>query len=371
VARRGSGYVGALDGLRGLAALIVVLAHTTSALAYSPKGRLALFQGPLAPLLNADGAVQLFFVLSGFVLAGSLGRNRAPVDLLAYWVKRVFRIHPPYVAALLFAWLASFHYVRSPFRSWLNRFAGVHLDPQGLLASLRFPGSAFDQLPVGWTLEVEMIFSLLLPALWWVARRGHWSLVLAAATGLLFAPPTYRFAVDFALGLALWCERERLARWVAALPRAGVAELFALALCAWVVPLWLGWSLVRPRQHEALSIAVMGLGAAGLVALAAWRAGPNRLLSLRPVAFLGRISYSVYLVHFPVLLLAAPHLAGPPRPGVLVPLFAAVVVPTLALAWLGHRLVEVPSIRAGNRICASLARRAGSAGVASRRGEDG
>jgi peptidoglycan/LPS O-acetylase OafA/YrhL len=195
--------------------------------------------------------------------------------------------------------------------------------------------------------------------------------VAAAAAGLLFAESNLRFALDFALGLAAWRERERLARWVAALPRAGAAALFALALFAWAAPLWLGWSLASPRRHEAASIAVMALGATGLVALAAWRSGPNRLLSLPPVALLGRISYSVYLVHFPVLLLAAPHLGGPPRPGVLVPLFAAVLGPTLALGWLGHRLVEVPSIRAGNRLCAWLARRSGTAGVASRRGEDG
>jgi peptidoglycan/LPS O-acetylase OafA/YrhL len=103
----GAGYVAALDGLRGLAALVVFLRHTSNAIAIPVGARRALVEGPLAPLLNSQGAVQLFFVLSGFVLASSLSRSTHRVHWLRFYVKRFFRIYPPYVFAVLLAWGAS------------------------------------------------------------------------------------------------------------------------------------------------------------------------------------------------------------------------------------------------------------------------
>ena len=65
-----------LDGLRGIASLIVVFRHTSNAIAMPMELRRQILESPLAILLNAQGAVQLFFVLSGFVLTASI--ERAP-----------------------------------------------------------------------------------------------------------------------------------------------------------------------------------------------------------------------------------------------------------------------------------------------------
>ena len=105
------GRVVALDGLRGIAAVIVIFGHTFNAIDLPMSVRLAIVQSPVALLLSSTGAVQLFFVLSGYVLASSLSRARGWTDVVQFLVKRVFRIHPPYVFALLFAWCASFFYV--------------------------------------------------------------------------------------------------------------------------------------------------------------------------------------------------------------------------------------------------------------------
>ena len=71
-----------MEGLRGVAATIVVVRHTTNAIAMPEGTRRALLEGPWAPLLDAQGAVALFFVLSGFVLAGSFA---AAVLALGLW----------------------------------------------------------------------------------------------------------------------------------------------------------------------------------------------------------------------------------------------------------------------------------------------
>ena len=70
-----SGRIAALEGLRGLAGVVVVARHSLNAVQMPLPLRRALLEGPLAPLLNAQGAVQLFFVLSGYVLARSLSRH--------------------------------------------------------------------------------------------------------------------------------------------------------------------------------------------------------------------------------------------------------------------------------------------------------
>ena len=67
----------ALDGLRGLAALVVVLGHSFGAIEVpGVYGRVAWVHTPFAVVINAIGAVHLFFVLSGYCLAGSVRRGQ-------------------------------------------------------------------------------------------------------------------------------------------------------------------------------------------------------------------------------------------------------------------------------------------------------
>jgi len=368
VSTRPSGYVPALDGLRGLAALVVVITHTSVGLGLPLSRRIEIFEGPLAPLLNADGAVQLFFVLSGYVLAGSLLRNRGASDLAAYGVKRIFRIHPPYVAAVALAWLLSFFYLESSEVSpFLRRMSAIHLDAAELLASLRFPGSAFRQLPPGWSLKVEMIFSLLLPAMLWIALRSHGLVLVALGAGALWLPHPWIFAIDFALGLAAYLERERLAAFLGALSRPPAIALVAISLALWTAPALLGWRADAGAGGDRTTIPVHALGSLGLVVLVAHRPELARGLALAPLAWLGRVSYSLYLVHFPLLLVLAPRLGGPADWEAGIALYAAVLGSSLLAAELGHRFVEVPSIRLGNAICTRIAARFGGRGVASER----
>ena len=214
----------ALEGLRGVAAVTVVLRHTFNAVAMPLSVREAAFQSPLALLLNGQGAVQLFFVLSGYVLAGSVARGSGPVGLSQFLIKRVFRIYPPYVIALLLTWAVSFLYVvvpaSVPVTRWYLTYAQVHLPVDQLLPSLLFPGPSYLQLPVGWTLRVEMIFSLLLPALYLLGRRVHWIVLLGLSAWLLVidAGPVLRYSLDFCLGIAAYLERERLAAWIGRVP---------------------------------------------------------------------------------------------------------------------------------------------------------
>lgn len=364
-------YLRALDGLRGVAALVVVARHSFGALPMTREARMEVLGTPLGIPLNAQGAVELFFVLSGFVLAGSISRNRSSLDLVAYYVKRWFRIHPPYLAGVLFAWCAGFFYVvpePAELSSWIRKLSAVHIDAGELWRSLWFPGGAYGQLPVGWTLTVEAIFSILMPLFLVIARRTHWAvlLVLAMALPILVGERLLLFGIDFALGVATYLERERLRRWASRAPAWVPWCVLGVALWSWV-PGVLGWSTASDLFLEMRRITVMGAGSASLLVLVMTTRWPNRFFSLGPVVGLGRISYSLYLVHIPVLVLAAPLAIGigPWPAGVTV--FGVTAVVSLAISLVGYRLVERPSILLGNRLCRSLGRRLGTEVVVSAR----
>ncbi len=362
----------ALDGLRGGAAALIVVYHCFNAVAIPPEVRHALFEGVFAPLLNGMGAVQVFFVLSGWALASSLRRGRGVIDWPVFYTKRVFRIHPPYVFGMLLAWCASFFYVRNfgPERGLTHvtwQMAQVHLAPAELFVASLFPGSAGGQLAVGWTLRVEMIFSGLLPLLavaarWW---RGIPLIVVSLATlALPYAYNDLWYAANFAAGVVLFQERDAVRRALRRTPRALQVVWPALAVLILSAPNLLGWSRmaggVLLTGYNFRDVLVMVPGAALLVACADALPGVERVMSLRVLVFLGRISFSLYLLHLPILNLLAPRIVSPQVPwsgfALLVALVAVVVPASIAC----HRWIEVPSIALGNRVCRRFAARLGS-----------
>jgi peptidoglycan/LPS O-acetylase OafA/YrhL len=337
---------GSLDGLRGIAALIVVLVHTQGALQMPAETRAALFVW-LAPILNGDGALRVFFVLSGFVLTHSI-RGDGPV--LGYWVKRYLRIQLPFMCALIFAWLLSFGYIESSGLSrWLGSLSRVHLSPNQLVASLWLPGKAGGQLSVGWTLTIEMVLSLALPAMVWFARRTHWLVLLAlAALPLLFQQPNWQYAFDFALGITAYEKRETMAAWIRRSSQLRVSLVFGLSLLAWNSNAGIVTTHVPPEIGNPIHLIVLTLGSFGLVVLAAHWRPLVPLLCSRPVARVGLISYSLYLVHLPVVTFLGPRIGGEASVWTVVSLYAGVLTVSLLLAEIGYRFIERPAIRAGH-----------------------
>lgn len=364
----GQGRIGALDGLRGLASVVVVIRHISNAVEMPFLSRWALLKSPLALLLNAQGAVQIFFVLSGYVLCASLARNRHWGDMIQFFVKRAFRIHPPFVFAVFFSWLISFAFLVSDTgegtTGWIERSARIHLTPRQLFESMTFPGSAMGLVPHGWTLTVEMIFSLLLPLMVWVATRIHWSmlLILSALTLMLGPISTLLwYSVDFSIGVALFLERDRIGRFFSAAPTIALPLLCATALALWSAPMLLGWFTANPQLGiligggDPASIWISGIGSAGLVITAIFAPWARRFLSSRPLAWLGKISFSLYLLHRVFITLFAPYLGTGFRWLDAVLLYALVFGVALPLSALAHRYVERPSIQIGNWVCRRIA----------------
>jgi len=345
----------ALDGLRGVAAVAVFFFHSTLLQRLPEWLQHALTLSPLGAMFNGPGAVHVFFVLSGYVLALTLGSGSGPGRVPRYYVRRVFRIQPPYVAAVLFAFA-----VQSAIVAMRIENLTLPVVPAAKLPiALAFPSMAFGLLPVGWSLFVEAAMSAIFPLLFLAARAVHPAVPLAVS--MLFLgelDPRFsflRFTIDFSLGLLLCLERETIAARLRSLPRAVPTVAAAVGLVLLQLPLARALATdgyVRLEQGHTPFAVVIFAGSASLLVLGALHSPWLERTLSRPLArYFGRISYSFYLVHYSVLLMLSALTTGWGRTVALdVGVTAVGFVLSVAVGELGWRLVEAPSIRAGRAL---------------------
>jgi peptidoglycan/LPS O-acetylase OafA/YrhL len=316
-----------LDSLRGLAACTVVLCHATNLLpaVFDDPSRLWwLTQTPSALLRAGAAAVDFFFVLSGFVLV--LPFLKGPVSYPAFVFRRVCRIWIPYMVAMTVAVACAIWFHPTPvsgLSQWANQpiaFPSGRLMLNQILLVGVYHSDTYD--PVVWSLVYEMRISLVFPLLVLLLRLGAWWRVLGAAAALSAAelvverlpfwsgsedlPMTLNFAALFVLGMLLARDMPKLRTLYGRLSPWTKALLWVTMLACFTHPVWL---LPHSRlQHVPLYRD--GLTAAGVSICIFFALSPTRFsawLASKPLVFLGRISYSVYLYHA-VILLSLVHL---------------------------------------------------------------
>jgi peptidoglycan/LPS O-acetylase OafA/YrhL len=355
-----------VDGLRGLAALLVAGYH-----AWVLGGFAVLDDGPARAILGAGySGVDVFFVLSGLVLTIPFAVSGERGSLRAFAVRRCARLLPAYLLVMTVA--AVFHshltHARIPLPpsadGWWLVLEHLLVLPQ-LNPDLTTMGFGSDG--VIWTLTIEACFYVVLPfvAMWWV-RRPLWSLagaVAVAAGWQLMARhadgslqdtvaltrqlPAY--AAHFGLGmtLAVLLVRTDLA---ARMHKAGARPvLLTGGVVGLVAYLGLEGSrgltgLSGPYDNVIRSWLILPATGALVLALAT---GGGRLLESGPGRFLGQVSYSSYLIHLlPMRLLTTTF--GVPADGSASSLLLLLgTVPlTYLVAALSYRLFEVPVRRA-------------------------
>lgn len=342
--------VRALDGLRGVAALVVVVYHVLLASSAPLSQALARPNGPhLTPLLYALAYTPLrivwagpewvivFFVLSGFVLTLAVsGSNR--FDAWFYYPSRFVRLYVPVWGALVVAAAAHTlvaHNAVPSATGWLNLHAvPFTVSALGHEGTLVFGAGDRWFTTVLWSLHWEVIFSLLLP-LFVVAARANplvaGSIALALTT-LGLHSGWLHFLPTFMLGCAMAFEADRIRSlfskrrvWMVGLP-AAVALLTADA--------WL-----RSGAGEVIALPLEAAGAAAFVALALAANPFGAALCKKPLQLLGKRSFTLYLVHEPLLVAVAFLLGGAPPVSLAVVAFPLIVLVTEAF----FRTVERPS----------------------------
>ncbi|MFO7250323.1 MAG: acyltransferase [Actinomycetes bacterium] len=348
-----------LDGIRGLAALFVVLHHCW--LLSFPGYPADTGPGWAGWLLYGHFAVVVFIVLSGFSLAVSPARAEWRLGGVRRFLRRrAWRILPPYWAALALSLVIAWTVVPQPGEGPPTAKSVV---VYGLLVQDLFgapsPNGAF------WSIAVEAQLYLVFPIMLAVLRRYGAAVLLGAVTAIVaaigaLAPHvpavallirlTPQFAALFAAGIVAagvlavprpGAPAAGRGRWLAALPWLALAAavpvpvLIAVNGSVWTVANFF-WVDLALGPAVALLLAALATGRpAALV----------RLLDLRPLRRLGSFSYSLYLTHAPLVVIVAQLLVAPRvPPGVpafLVTLAVAVPV-ALAAAWAFAAVFELP-----------------------------
>ena len=332
-------------------------------------------------------AVSAFFVLSGFILTYvHAGRDARPIDRRAFYANRFARIYPAYGFAL--ALIAPFFIVHT------IRIDGVVVFLKGAVAVPTLvqswvPSLAMAWNPPAWSLSVEAFFYLLFPLVapslmacrpWTAARLAVTCYGACLITPLVYlrvapdgpAPATHELMTfwlnalrynpavrfpEFVIGILLgrWYLEGSLQRVLGR----GAALWSALSVGAFVLALAGAPALPYPLVHNGLFAPVIAL----LIATLAIGRGPvAALLGTRPMVALGDASYSLYVLHVPLLVFwskAVGHLTSE-RFRASASCTGAFLVCAVIASLLCHRFVEGP-LR--ERLLAALRRRS-SAGAA-------
>jgi len=365
-----------LDSVRGLASLIVAWSHYVQGyeIPASEPLRWWLLYSPLRIWWDGSASVSMFFVLSGFVLAlRFLERPLRFSWLLASWpaflVQRVVRIWGPFILVFLVSLGLRYSLPTRPATSpspipWLGGMWTEAWDTKTILgeAVLLFPPlPTYLVVTQSWTLAYELMISAFIP--WMAFLCADYAMVLLIGTAALsYADLVPVYAVHFALGVFLARTYQRRSLANRRLRPVSIALVLVLALFLYTfrfaLPLYMPGSENLVNRLPALWW-VTGVGSFLLLALLLVVRSAQAFLARPGLVYLGRISYSLYLTHFWLLLCVAPWLLawlnGQGIEGHLAWWLGFVVftVACLGLAAVFHRLVEQPLVR----LAGSLARR--------------
>jgi peptidoglycan/LPS O-acetylase OafA/YrhL len=347
----GANHLSGLDGLRGLAALYVVLFHCwLLAFPGFPEN-----SGPfwLGWLMYGRLAVVFFLVLSGFSLAISPARHGwHPGSVSRFLRRRAWRILPPYWAALALSLVVSYFVVPASYHGPPNRRTAVvyGLALQDIFKA-RTPNGAF------WSIAVEAGLYLLFPVLLFIRRRLGAVMLLTGGTLLVVvrvllaehASPmegdrwlTPNLAPVFAAGLlgaGVLVAREKIRRlpwhWLAALAVLPVLSVMVVKGSTWTVNHYF-WVDLAVAPAMTMLIAAVATGRPAFLL---------RLLTTRIMRGLGNFSYSLYLIHLPIVMVIirkiAPDYVSAGLPTFWFTLLLGLPASILS-AWLFAEIFEMP-----------------------------
>lgn len=375
--RREAGVILPLDGLRGVAILMVMLHHSTH------FRQTTSFDGPFLSLLAfCWTGVDLFFVLSGFLITGILLDTRDGERYFTnFYARRILRIFPLYYLVLLLAF-----FVLPMFPAIFAVLTGqVGVPPEEQVAALaaqadvpQWPywlyvsnfsiadrGWAHGVADISWSLSIEEQFYLVWPLLIWLfaPRRIAWlctAIFVAevfarayARTSDVAALPLYVitwFRLDgLVIGALLAIALRRgimpdLDRLVPAVVTVAVAGLIVCAVQGGH-PWW--WN----RRMQQFGYSLIAVTAGAMLVSAINRPADSlwpRMLSAGWLRAFGKYSYCLYLIHVPVMRAIREYVFNPWEHAALSPFtgqmlfYFAATAPAFALAWLSWRLFEAP-----------------------------
>jgi peptidoglycan/LPS O-acetylase OafA/YrhL len=353
-----------VTALRALAATMVVFVHAGAFTDLGVIGQNITKAGQYG--------VQIFFVISGFSIATTL---TSAVDYRDYLIRRLFRIVPLYWLMILATASITFNGWLSP--NYWSEYFGTEIDAYNLLMHLSFL-SCFDHrigttiIGVEWTIPVEVFWYLVLPfVIRLMTRYRNPALILLGSVAImgltqflarllisdnpgLFAKwfPTSH-GPYFLLGVLAFQLRQSPDHWL---------HRKSMSILGWAWPI-AGLCLLIDAPGFGVISAILCVLTIGLFRVDASNAR-SQLATWGPFLFIGSISYSLYLVHFPIILLLKEHFGLVEG----ITLFVISYSVSLVLSAVLYLSVERPMNDLGKQFCKRLNQRSTKAAVEIRLG---
>jgi peptidoglycan/LPS O-acetylase OafA/YrhL len=347
IAKPNSSRIEFLDSARGLAAWSVLIFHAVLVFHYEIIKLNPYVLTFLKIVFNGSEAVSFFFVLSGFVLASSLKDLKGDFSFPNYVVRRVLRIYPLYIVAVLVAFFIAHDKVKV--------FA--------LVQELLLTSSVHTLIPPGWTMGIEVILSLLMPVLILTLRQRpiFYVLLVIMLFSYNFLSP---FIMHFMLGILLndFYRSGRRAAWL----DQGKYLLLIIPICILFYSLR-QLMMVMPgveyfinlfqdvigMQRDKIYFYFSGFASAVFILIILQSAKLQAILNHRVLTFLGKISFSLYLLHW--IVIKAFHFETMKESFTSVPLFlltiiVSVSVVTIFISYFTYRFIELPFINMARKI---------------------
>jgi len=359
-----SHHIRALDGIRALAILLVI-PHNVDVLTRPYPA----YDYPIAMLMHAGWiGVQLFFVLSGFLITGNLLATRGAANYFAtFFGRRALRIMPLYFAVLLFSFTLAPAFFALP-----DTFLNTRSHQLWLWTFLSNWTTPFDQGVFGfshfWSLAVEEQFYLVWPfivlrckpsSLLWVCATAVVGALLAR--GALFAAhltedvrhdAIYMFTITRMDALTLGAAGAALIR----IPAAAEWLRHRGRQVAWAAALTMLATILVTRGFGIYDVSTQSVGytllSTAFALLVLWAALPatgslraaQRILESTPLRLVGRYSYGMYVFRLPLhVFVTGPllhRLTSQVTPGVALTYVMVMLLATFALAALSYELFE-------------------------------
>jgi peptidoglycan/LPS O-acetylase OafA/YrhL len=318
-----------IEGIRGLAAIIVVFHHYT--LAFYPalnfgdsnqthfgNGNLELLfaKTPLNLIYNGGFAVCIFFILSGYVLSNSYHKTQNPIILTNYSIKRYFRLFIPVSVTIILAYI----FIKMGFMN-NNELGKITKSGDWLEGSFNQVGGLFDVIknmfidvfffkdnkynPVLWTMTYELLGSLLLFSFLLITHPLKHKTKLYVALIIILFITQNNFYAAFILGALL--NKYILQKQLIAIsiPKWGLAALFAIGIFFCSYPIC---NNVNTTMYRFITLPFLinyefyhVIGSFMVMFVILHSVKLKSLLSSNVFSFIGKISFSFYLLHFIIL----------------------------------------------------------------------
>ena len=349
-----SGFISEFEGLRGLLAIWVVIGHTLSGLSVSS------FLS--SPNLWNTVPVQIFIILSGFVIFSLLDREHPPYR--TFIMQRAFRLFPAYLVALAISALmlpfardvllntpsAPMTATRIALIDVATSDFGKHFAAhifliQGLIPENVLTSSAYTLIGQAWSVSVEWQFYVLAPLVFFligIEKRGYKIPLLAVLISLLITLNSKlgggyvgQHLSLFAVGIATFYAKKHQSKLM---PSAYIPALFALpfmwsyaaALIIWIMISYCAISHKKNATQQLIS----------------------KILIAKPILHLGKISYSIYINHmiFVFLALYTANILNTNTAGTLLITIFLSTASTIIFSHATYSYIEKPMIKFGKKL---------------------